>query len=50
MNRSMSTILLQCILIYTALSFYEPFWQLTLRALMQGQRFSWDYAAETLGL
>lgn len=39
-----SSFLLICILIYTALSFYEPFWRLTLRAPMQGERFSWDYA------
>lgn len=43
MNRS-SNLLLRCILVYTALSFYEPFWRLTIRAPMQGQRFSWDYA------
>lgn len=44
MKSSHSKILLRCILIYTALSFYEPFWRLTMRAPMQGQRFSWDYA------
>lgn len=36
--------MLICILIYTALSFYEPFWRLTMRAPMQGERFSWNYA------
>lgn len=36
--------LLGIILVYTALSFYEPFWRLTMRAPMQGKRFAWDYA------
>jgi hypothetical protein len=44
LKSSRSNLILRCILIYTALSFYEPFWRLTMRAPMQGQRFSWDYA------
>lgn len=44
MKNSLSNVLLKYILIYTALSFYEPFWRLTMRAPLQGRIFSWDYA------
>lgn len=43
MKQGTSNLWLRIILVYTALSFYEPFWRLTMRAPMQGRQFSWDY-------